>query len=98
MIRDRLVIGIRDESLFEHLQMEVNINLDTAKKLIGQREAVQLQRELLKGNSATFLETVKQQKKKTMTGKTHKRFVSNQKTARQPAPSQPQKKVCKRCG
>ena len=33
-----------------------------------------------------------------MTGKTHKRFASNQVTTRQPAPSQPQTKVCKRCG
>ena len=94
MIRDHLVVGKRDESLSERLQ----INLDTAKKLIRQREAVQQQQELLKGNSATVLETVKQQKKKTMTGKTHKRFVSNQVTTRQPAPSQPQTKVCKRCG
>ena len=83
MIRDRLVVGIRDESLSERLQMEVNLNLDTAKKLIRQRKAVQQQQELLKGNSATVLETVKQQKKKTMTGKTHKRFVSSQVTTRQ---------------
>ena len=47
MIRDRLVVGIRDESLSERLQMEVNLNLDTAKKLIRQREAVQQQQELL---------------------------------------------------
>ena len=33
-----------------------------------------------------------------MTGKTHKRFVSNQVTTRQPAHSQPQMKVFKRCG
>ena len=98
MMRDRLVVGIRDQSLSKRLQMEVNLNLDTAKKLIRQKEAVQQQQELLKGNSATVLETVKQQKKKTMTGKTHKRFVSNQVTTRQPASSQPQTKVCKRCG
>ena len=58
MIRDCLVVGIRDESLSERLQMEVNLNLDTAKKLIRQREAVQ-QQQLLKGNSATVIETVK---------------------------------------
>ena len=55
MIHDRLVVAIRDESLSERLQMEVNLNLDTAKKLIRQREAVQQQQELLKGNSATVL-------------------------------------------
>ena len=33
-----------------------------------------------------------------MTGKAHKSFVSNQVTTRQPAPNQPQTKVCKRCG
>ena len=79
MIRDRLVVGLRDESLFEWLQMELNLYLDMAKKQIRQREVVQ-QQQLLKGNSATVLGTVKQQKKKTMSGKTHKRFVSDNKT------------------
>ena len=40
MIRDCLVVGIRDEALFERLQMESDLTLEKAKKLIRQREAV----------------------------------------------------------
>ena len=40
MIRDRLVVGIRDKSLSERLQMEANLMLDKAKKLVRQWEAV----------------------------------------------------------
>ena len=43
MIRNRLVVGIRDKALSERLQMEPNLTLDTAKKLLRQREAVQQQ-------------------------------------------------------
>ena len=41
MIRDYLVVGIRDESLSERLQMESDLTLEKAKKLIRQNEAVQ---------------------------------------------------------
>lgn len=43
MIRDRLVIGIRDKALSEKLQLDPSLSLDLAKKLIRQREAVQEQ-------------------------------------------------------
>ena len=48
MIRDRLVVGIRDESLSERLQMEADLDLEKAKKLVRQSEAVQQQHGLLK--------------------------------------------------
>ena len=38
-IRDRLVVGIRDESLSERLQIEYKLTLEQAKKFIRQREA-----------------------------------------------------------
>ena len=40
LVRDRLVVGIRDHALSEHLQMEAELTLDKAKRLIRQREAV----------------------------------------------------------
>ena len=40
LIRDRLVVGIRDGALSEHLQLESDLILDKAKTLIRQREAV----------------------------------------------------------
>ena len=50
MIRNWLVVGIRDESLSECLQMEVDLTLDKAKMLIKQKEAAQ-QQGILKGKS-----------------------------------------------
>jgi len=48
LIRDRLVVGIKDSSLSEHLQLEPELTLDRAKWLIRQCESVQCQQELLK--------------------------------------------------
>ena len=47
MIRDRLVVGIRDISLSERLQMDPDLTLEKAKKTIRQREAVHEQQKLL---------------------------------------------------
>ena len=48
MIRDRLVVGIRDSALSERLQMDAELTLEKAKKSIRQREAVQEQQQVLK--------------------------------------------------
>jgi len=40
MIRDRLVVGIRDNSVSERLQMDPELTLEKAKKAIQQKEAV----------------------------------------------------------
>ena len=71
MIRDRLMVGIRDESLLEHLQMEVDLTLDKAKMLVRQIEAVQQQQGILKDESE--IEAVNVKHKKNKTGKTQRR-------------------------
>ena len=48
MIRDRLVIGIRDKTLSEKLQLDPGLTLEQAKKLVCQREAVHEQQQALK--------------------------------------------------
>ena len=40
LIWDYLVVGICDSTLSERLQMEAELTLEKAKRLIGQREAV----------------------------------------------------------
>ena len=40
MIRDRLIIGIRDASMSERLQLDDNLSLEKAKKAVRQKEAV----------------------------------------------------------
>lgn len=60
MIRDRLVVGIRDKTLSEKLQMDSKLTLETAKKTIRQKEAVHEQQQTLKGtgNAATPIDSV----------------------------------------
>ena len=43
MLRDRLVVGIKDKQLSEKLQMNADLTLEIAKKKIRQKEAVQEQ-------------------------------------------------------
>ncbi len=52
MIRDRLVVGIQDQSLSERLQMEPDLTLEKAKKLVRQRETVKQQAAHLKGTAS----------------------------------------------
>ena len=49
LIRDRLVVGIRDTTLSQKLQMDPALTLESAKKAIRQREAVHEQQQVLKG-------------------------------------------------
>ena len=58
MIRDRLVVGIRDTALSEWLQMDAELTLEKAKTTIGQREAVHEQQHVLKGGEPSTLEAL----------------------------------------
>ena len=58
MIRDRLVVGIRDSALSERLQMDADLTLEKAKKQIRQREAVHQQQRELKGAEQPSLEAL----------------------------------------
>ena len=65
MIQDRLVVGIRDSTLSERLQMDPDLMLDKAKKLIRKCEAVQEQQEILKNgekSKPTMLCAIKRHK------------------------------------
>ena len=93
MIRDRLVVGIRDEAMSERLQMESKLTLDKAKKLIRQREAVQQQQGILKGSNET-LETINARSKAK--SRTQRRLVPlDQPVTRQPVQKA---KLCRHCG
>ena len=59
MIRDRLVVGIRDAALSERLQLDAELTLEKAKKSIRQREAVKEQQTILDGtNGATNVDAM----------------------------------------
>ena len=52
LIRDRLVVGIRDSALYERLQLNPDLDLEKAKKCIRQRESVHEQQTVLNGMGA----------------------------------------------
>ena len=47
MLRDRLVVGIRDLAMSQKLQMDAELTLEKAKKVIRQKEAVHEQQQQL---------------------------------------------------
>ena len=51
MIRDRLVVGIRDIVLSRHLQLDADLTLETAKTQIRRREAIEEQQQVLRGTN-----------------------------------------------
>ena len=93
MIRDRLVVGIRDTTLSAQLQFDAELTLEKAKTKIRQREAVgQQQAELKSGprrQQNTPVEAVHP-------GKTYGRRMQREPQIQQRA-QQREAKPCKRC-
>ena len=85
MIRDRLVVGIKDSALSENLQIDADLTLEKAKKRICQREAVQEQQQLLKGGTSSTLEEIR----------SHRGGFKNRPRAK-PSPKHPKQCTC--CG
>ena len=93
MIRDRLVVGIRDHTLSERLQLDVALTLDKAKKMVRQREAVHEQGRELKGSGeSSTLEAVYSGRNKKVPKK------GGNGKPRPPRPGKPPQKECSRCG
>ena len=59
MIRDRLVVGIRDNALSERLQLDAELTLEKAKKSIRQCEAVHEQQNILSGSEVPKLDELR---------------------------------------
>ena len=74
MIRDRLVVGIRDMALSEKLQLDAELTLEKAKKAIRQREAVHEHQDVLVGdrNPPTAVDAMQQTKKARKTTRAKK--------------------------
>ena len=71
MIRDRLVVGIRDKSLSEKLQMDAALTLEQAKKAIRQCKAIQDNKAFWRGDSGfdpVRVDAFNKQYKKAATG------------------------------
>lgn len=53
MIRNRLVIGIKDTSLSERLQLNAKLTLEKAKVAVHQKEAIHEKQQALRGPHKT---------------------------------------------
>ena len=52
LLRDRIVVRIRDVSLSERMQMDSKLTLDRAKTMVRQKEAITLQGQQLRGDGS----------------------------------------------
>ena len=89
LLRDRIVVGIRDKALSEKLQMDANLTLEKAKTQIRQKEAVRQQRQELQGKKPSNVDSTRAKRNRQANNKggasgSHK-------------PNQPCK-PCMRCG
>ena len=58
MIRDRLVVGLRDAALSEKLQMDADLSLQTAISTARQRESVRRQQSVVRGDNQPNVDAV----------------------------------------
>ena len=98
MIRDRIVVGIRDGTLSERLQLDPELNLEKAKKAVRQREAVHEPNRTLTEATATSgiaaLQPTKYPRRQRPSGGA--RSSSRPRYSGPPTSSAP--KTCTRCG
>ena len=59
MIRDRLVVGLRDAALSEKLQMDADLSLQTAISTARQRESVRKQQSVVRGDNQLNVDAVR---------------------------------------
>ena len=103
MIRDRLIVGIREAALSQRLQMDAALTLEKAKTTIHQQEAVKEQQSILSGSEGPKVDAIRQG---TEQGRSCDRRDSQQRrSSRPPKPSggrwkerQPPTQQCTRCG
>ena len=94
LIRDRLVVGIRDKTLSERLQMEGELTLEKAKRLIRQREAVKEQGSALKSSGAEDSHSLESVASKHQ----RRRFKAHSVQSDQRSRAPPTSNKCRRCG
>ena len=92
MIRDRIVVGIRDNRLSERMQMEPDLTLEKAVSLARQSESVKTQQPTVRGEvqQETAIEAVKGAKN----SQTRKHGTPQTKLSSRPQGA----RMCERCG
>ena len=57
MIRDRIVVGLRDRKLSERLQLEADLTLEKAITMARQSESVRKQQSIIRGDKEIAMES-----------------------------------------
>lgn len=87
MIRDRIVVGIKDCRLSEVLQMDADLTLTTAVAKVRQAESVHAQQELVRNSENVAVEVVQTRYKENFNRKKSNGSNGNQ-----------QRNLCRKCG
>ena len=89
MVRDRIVVGIRDAKLSQKLQMDAELTLEKATQLVRESKTIKLQQATLRPDDTTDIGAV--------TRKPFRRHGPQHKQLQRPPPTQPSV-TCTRCG
>ena len=104
MIRDRIMVGIRDTVLSERLQLDSELTLKKAKKLVQQREAVHEHQQFITGklsSEGAVVEGITKNNARSQHGRgkqTHRRNPQSSGRPPQQQGQQPNQPLCTRCG
>ena len=90
IIRDRIVVGIRNSTLSEKLQLDPGLTLDTAVTKVRQFEAVRQQQPLLRGKPDTPVGAIQRDKGRQRANKGSRNSVASG--------HKPSRDQCSRCG
>ena len=94
MIRDRLVVGIRDSALSERLQLNATLKLEKAEKTIRQKQSVHEQQNILSGAEGPSVDGIRtsHDREKHRERREQRRPNNGGRPKQRPAPKQ-----CTRC-
>jgi transposase InsO family protein len=93
MLRDRIVVGIRDKALSQRMQLDAELTLEKAKTLSRQREAIREQQVIL-GSTTKATQSVDHIHKSHQKGSKRNQFQWSKPSTGRTQPS----KTCTRCG
>ena len=101
LIRDRIVVGIRDKALSERLQLEGDLTLENAVNLVRQKEVVRKQQSLITrpvtGPNIDVLKDAKHARQRPDQQKSWRGEKQARATPREQISSKPDARKCERC-
>lgn len=102
LIRDRIVVGIRNQSLYEKMQLDETLTLEKAARMARESEAVRKQQPQIRDGDTKEVEVVRKIPSTRASQNRSKRISTKNRSAHGLAnnnkPAQQKETVCTRCG